>query len=235
MSIDYRIKLIVASAVCASLIALTALSGEEPPLPKPPKLLPGQVGGRSGGGGGGGGGGGRTGMTLGEAHTGGGGLAAGSAGKANPDIGSAVFAGGCFWCMEPPFDALPGVLFTTSGYTGGHVVNPTYEQVCGWVGGCVCVCVTWIAVAVADQTCAGATPTPKSPKIRMPLLSPGDQVSSGSTGHAEALRVVYNESMVSYEALLAVFWSNVDPFAVNAQFCDHGNQARPRLFLCVQR
>jgi peptide-methionine (S)-S-oxide reductase len=41
----------------------------------------------------------------------------------------AVFAGGCFWCMEPPFDALPGVLATTSGYTGGKVANPTYEQV----------------------------------------------------------------------------------------------------------
>ncbi len=41
----------------------------------------------------------------------------------------ATFAGGCFWCMEPPFDALPGVLATTSGYTGGKLVNPTYEQV----------------------------------------------------------------------------------------------------------
>jgi len=42
----------------------------------------------------------------------------------------ATFAGGCFWCMEPPFAALEGVLSTTSGYAGGHVVNPTYEQVC---------------------------------------------------------------------------------------------------------
>ena len=41
----------------------------------------------------------------------------------------AVFAGGCFWCMEPPFDALTGVLKTISGYTGGSVVNPTYEAV----------------------------------------------------------------------------------------------------------
>ena len=41
----------------------------------------------------------------------------------------AVFAGGCFWCMEPPFDALDGVLSTTSGYTGGPVESPSYEQV----------------------------------------------------------------------------------------------------------
>ena len=42
---------------------------------------------------------------------------------------TAVFAGGCFWCMEPPFEKLDGVLSVESGYTGGHVVNPTYEQV----------------------------------------------------------------------------------------------------------
>ena len=41
----------------------------------------------------------------------------------------ATFAGGCFWCMEPPFDKLEGVVSTTSGYTGGHKVNPTYKQV----------------------------------------------------------------------------------------------------------
>src|SRR5687768_2292764 len=41
----------------------------------------------------------------------------------------ATFAGGCFWCMEPPFDELPGVISTTSGYTAGRTKNPTYEQV----------------------------------------------------------------------------------------------------------
>jgi len=46
-----------------------------------------------------------------------------------PATAHAIFAGGCFWCMEPPFDALPGVTATTSGYTGGHVVDPTYKQV----------------------------------------------------------------------------------------------------------
>jgi peptide methionine sulfoxide reductase msrA/msrB len=42
----------------------------------------------------------------------------------------ATFAGGCFWCMEPPFEAQKGVLDVSAGYVGGHVVNPSYEQVC---------------------------------------------------------------------------------------------------------
>ncbi|MBD0274409.1 MAG: peptide-methionine (S)-S-oxide reductase MsrA [Acetobacteraceae bacterium] len=53
-----------------------------------------------------------------------GGVAAGGDGLA-----AATFAGGCFWCMEPPFDGLEGVVSTTSGYTGGDVEDPTYEQV----------------------------------------------------------------------------------------------------------
>jgi len=45
------------------------------------------------------------------------------------DVATATFAGGCFWCMQPPFDATPGVVSTTVGYTGGRVDHPTYEQV----------------------------------------------------------------------------------------------------------
>jgi peptide-methionine (S)-S-oxide reductase len=45
------------------------------------------------------------------------------------ELAKATFAGGCFWCMEPPFDKLDGVVSTTSGYTGGATANPTYEQV----------------------------------------------------------------------------------------------------------
>jgi peptide-methionine (S)-S-oxide reductase len=45
------------------------------------------------------------------------------------NLATAIFAGGCFWCMEKPFDEIPGVVATTSGYTGGTLVNPTYEQV----------------------------------------------------------------------------------------------------------
>lgn len=96
---------------------------------------------------------------------------------------AAIFAGGCFWCMEPPFDAVPGVVSTTSGYIGGRVRNPTYEA-----------------------------------------------VSAGSTGHTEALRVVYDPAKVSYAKLLEVFWRNIDPTVKNRQFCDSGSQYRSGIF-----
>ena len=53
--------------------------------------------------------------------------------KANYD--TAIFAGGCFWCMVKPFDTVDGVEKVVSGYTGGHVANPTYEQVCSGTTG----------------------------------------------------------------------------------------------------
>lgn len=96
---------------------------------------------------------------------------------------TAIFAGGCFWCMEPPYDALPGVISTTSGYTAGSTVNPSYEQ-----------------------------------------------VSSGSTGHTEAVKVVYDPSKVSYAKLLEVFWRNIDPTALNRQFCDVGDMYRSGIY-----
>jgi peptide-methionine (S)-S-oxide reductase len=101
----------------------------------------------------------------------------------DPNRKIATFAGGCFWCMEPPFDKVEGVLSTISGYTGGHKAKPTYEE-----------------------------------------------VSSGTTGHAEALQVVYDPSKVSYEKLLDVFWHNVDPEAKDRQFCDVGDQYRSAIF-----
>lgn len=52
-----------------------------------------------------------------------------AASAAEPTLAKATFAGGCFWCMEPPFDALDGVVSTTSGYIGGGKANPTYEEV----------------------------------------------------------------------------------------------------------
>jgi peptide-methionine (S)-S-oxide reductase len=95
----------------------------------------------------------------------------------------AIFAGGCFWCMEPPFDALPGVISTTAGYIGGSRRNPTYEE-----------------------------------------------VSAGRTGHAEAVEVVYDPARIGYETLLQVFWRNIDPIAVDRQFCDAGTQYRSAIF-----
>ena len=100
-----------------------------------------------------------------------------------PTTAKATFAGGCFWCMEPPFDKLDGVISTTSGYIGGAKVNPTYQE-----------------------------------------------VSAGSTGHTEAVQVVYDPKKVSYEKLLDVFWHNVDPTQKDGQFCDHGSQYRTGIF-----
>ena len=95
----------------------------------------------------------------------------------------ATFAGGCFWCMEPPFDKVPGVLSTTSGYMGGTKPNPTYEL-----------------------------------------------VSAGGSGYVEVVQVEYDASKVTYEKLLAVYWKNIDPSQLNAQFCDHGSQYRSEIF-----
>ena len=111
-------------------------------------------------------------------------LAGGSSAPAAAGLKKAVFAGGCFWCMEPPFDKTPGVVSTTSGYTGGAKANPTYEE-----------------------------------------------VSSGGTGHAEAVAVVYDPQKVSYRQLLEIFWRNVDPFDPAGQFCDKGSQYRSAIYV----
>jgi peptide-methionine (S)-S-oxide reductase len=100
------------------------------------------------------------------------------------DRAAAIFAGGCFWCMEAAFDDVDGVISTVSGYTGGTVEEPTYEQ-----------------------------------------------VSSGRTGHAEALRVVYDPARVDYARLLEIYWENVDPTQDDGQFCDHGSQYRTGIFV----
>ena len=108
---------------------------------------------------------------------------AGEKGTGGRGSETATFAGGCFWCMQPPFDKLDGVIATTVGYTGGSRKNPTYEE-----------------------------------------------VSAGVTGHAESVEVRYDPARVSYARLLEVFWHNVDPLAVNRQFCDRGNQYRTAIF-----
>ncbi|HEX8241087.1 MAG TPA: peptide-methionine (S)-S-oxide reductase MsrA [Allosphingosinicella sp.] len=71
----------------------------------------------------------------------------------NSRLASAVFAGGCFWCTESDFDHIPGVVSTTSGYAGGSVVNPTYEQVsAGGTGHIESVRVVYDPAKVSYQT-----------------------------------------------------------------------------------
>lgn len=57
-----------------------------------------------------------------------------------------------------------------------------------------------------------------------------EEVSSGSTGHAESVRVVFDPKKISYARLLEIYWHNVDPFSAGGQFCDRGNQYRPAIF-----
>src|SRR5258708_9486321 len=57
-----------------------------------------------------------------------------------------------------------------------------------------------------------------------------EEVSSGSTGHAESVQVIYDPAKISYEQLLDAFWHNIDPLSANAQFCDHGSQYRSAIF-----
>ncbi|HEY2336619.1 MAG TPA: peptide-methionine (S)-S-oxide reductase MsrA [Burkholderiales bacterium] len=99
------------------------------------------------------------------------------------NLEKAAFAAGCFWCTEEAFEKVPGVVSAVSGYTGGKMDHPTYEQ-----------------------------------------------VSRGTTGHAEAVEVTFDPAKVSYEKLLDVFWVNHDPTVRDRQFCDAGSQYRPEIF-----
>ena len=97
---------------------------------------------------------------------------------------TAIFAGGCFWGVEAVFSHTKGVTSAVSGYIGGSVANPTY-----------------------------------------------DQVSAGTTGHAEAVRVTYDPSQVRYDQLLRVLFSVVaDPTLKNRQGPDTGTQYRAAIF-----
>lgn len=95
----------------------------------------------------------------------------------------ATFAGGCFWCIEEAFERIDGVIEAVSGYTGGHVENPSYKD-----------------------------------------------VTSGYTGHYEAVEVTFDPLKVSYEDLLNVFWQNIDPTDDGGQFVDRGGQYRTAIF-----
>ncbi len=95
----------------------------------------------------------------------------------------ATFAGGCFWCMEAPFEKVDGVLSVISGFTGGPAEQATYAE-----------------------------------------------VSAGKTGHAEAIRVIYNPARVDYESLADLFWRQIDPTDAGGQFADRGSQYRTAIF-----
>ncbi len=104
--------------------------------------------------------------------------------QVNPaNVQTAIFAGGCFWCMEPPYDNLPGIISTIVGYTGGEVENPSYEE-----------------------------------------------VTTGTTGHAEAVKIEFDSTQISYSELLRVFWRNIDPTNPFGQFADRGSQYRTAIF-----
>lgn len=95
----------------------------------------------------------------------------------------ATFAAGCFWCVEAVFQELEGVYSVVSGYSGGKIKNPTYQQ-----------------------------------------------VSRGATQHAEAVQIVYNPVVISYEKLLEVLWKTHDPTTLNRQGPDSGPQYRSAIF-----
>ncbi len=102
-------------------------------------------------------------------------------------IEKAVLAGGCFWCLEPLFDRIDGIISVRSGYAGGSIPHPSYEQVC-----------------------------------------------SGSTGHLEAVEIVFDPLRLSYSQLLDVFWHHIDPTDPFGQFCDKGEQYLSAIFYVDQ-
>ena len=96
----------------------------------------------------------------------------------------ATFAGGCFWCMVKPFDEQPGILSVISGYTGGHVENPTYAQVC-----------------------------------------------SETTGHLEAVQIEFDPKVRSYEELVQLYFTLIDPTDAGGQFYDRGESYTTAIFV----
>lgn len=96
---------------------------------------------------------------------------------------TAIFAGGCFWCMVKPFDSLPGIEKVVSGFTGGHVPHPRYQE-----------------------------------------------VTTGTTGHTEAVEITFDPELISYDELVSIYWQQTDPTDAFGQFADRGDSYRPVIF-----
>ncbi|MCF6352756.1 MAG: peptide-methionine (S)-S-oxide reductase MsrA [Cyclobacteriaceae bacterium] len=103
--------------------------------------------------------------------------------KETTQIEEAVLGAGCFWCVEAVFLELKGVISIKSGYMGGSLENPTYEQIC-----------------------------------------------TGTTGHAEVAKIIFNPTIISFKVLLEVFWQTHDPTTLNQQGADKGTQYRSVIF-----
>jgi len=101
----------------------------------------------------------------------------------NKNLDTATLGAGCFWCVEAIFQDLKGVHKVESGYSGGHVENPTYGEVC-----------------------------------------------TGTTGHVEVARIIFDPDIISFEQLLEVFWHTHDPTTLNRQGADVGTQYRSAIF-----
>ncbi|OGX35180.1 MAG: peptide-methionine (S)-S-oxide reductase [Omnitrophica WOR_2 bacterium RIFCSPHIGHO2_02_FULL_52_10] len=106
-----------------------------------------------------------------------------SKGAIHKEMKLATFAGGCFWCMEKPYEQYDGIHSVISGFSGGQEENPSYEE-----------------------------------------------VSSGGTGHREAVQVTFDPARITYDELLDIFWRQIDPTDDGGQFADKGRQYTTAIF-----
>ena len=140
--------------------------------------------------------------------------------KVPPGHAVATFAGGCFWCMEPPYDKLPGVSATISGYMGGRTANPTYEQVSsGTTGHTEVVHVVYDPAKVTyekllDVFWVNIDPTVKDRQF----CDSGSQYRTGIFYHDEAQRKAAEASKAALEKSKPFKEAIVTPIQMAAAF-----------------
>jgi peptide-methionine (S)-S-oxide reductase len=113
---------------------------------------------------------------------------------------------------------LLGLATATPARAQDAMVRATFAGGCFWCVEEAFEKVDGVVTAISGYT-GGQTPNPTY-----------EQVSDGGTGHAESVEVLFDPAKVTYEQLLQVFWHNIDPLAIDAQFCDHGRQYRSAIF-----